>query len=382
MPEISESADEKALIDRMASSNAFKGVKGLADLLAYLYGKRDSLLTAADIEADHYRRDGQYFDPNHARERVSKLRERIAVYHAERPDETLRLELPRGDDAGGYRLVFNRVVEAASACRRFWAAHLDSGKASSLICDPLLFYFDFEGPKAFRFMDTNIEGTSREAAKAELLRLHEGDYHDRLIPGHLYIDIGSIEAAEAIRQYFRKSEIDLPLVLDKERKAPWLEGSPILIGNVRTSFSTRDMFRSGDTKDFAYRLVEDRFAWVHIEKPSPEEIAELKSIDTEISERGDFLTPRSEITIGIVTRMRNPHGAGAMTFIASDGTYTTRQIAAALTDESQMRAVFHQMKWRLDRPAPEKFEMMFLVTLWPGGMSDKGAQAKLLCFRA
>jgi hypothetical protein len=70
-----------------------------------------------------------------------------------------------------------------------------------------------------------------------------------------------------------------------------------------------------------------------------------------------------------------------MTFISSDGTFTTKQIAAAITEESQLRPIFTQMGWRLDRPVPETFEMMFLVHLWPGDSEDEGSEAKLICWR-
>jgi len=39
------------------------------------------------------------------------------------------------------------------------------------------------------------------------------------------------------------------------------------------------------------------------------------------------------------------------------------------------------MGWRLDRPVPAYFEMMFLVRLWPGGIDEEGSEAKLLCWR-
>jgi len=377
------SADEqKALVERMLASAAFRRTRELPGLLRFLLDNRDRLLMAKDIQVEHFRGqvDSPRFNPGHARERANKLRECLAGYQAEKPEETLLCELPNADDIGGYQLRFRRITEPVSACRRFWAAHLESGKEIVAVADPLLFFAEKE--KMFRFMDTNIEGTSRKAALAELKKLHAKEHRDTLIPGHFYIDVGSVIASDLIREFFRSSGVAVPLLLDKQASVRWLKASPVVIGNARTNAAVRSIFGSAAAESFAYRLDEAKFASIHVRNPNNKETDALKSIGAKMDADGNFETPSAELTIGIVTRMPNPRGAGVITFIASDGTFTVKQMAAALTDESQLRAIFTQTGWRLDRPVPQSFEMMFLVRLWPGDIDDEGGEATLLCWRS
>jgi len=188
-------------------------------------------------------------------------------------------------------------------------------------------------------------------------------------------------AAERIREYFKSaSGVHPPLALEKESNRQWLKQSPIVIGTARTNPAVASIMGSRAAEFLSYRLHPEKFAWVRIRDFSEQsDIAKaLKSLDSTPDAIGDFLTPHAEITVGIVSRIANPAGAGAMTFICSDGIFTTRQIAAALTDEKQLRRIFQKMGWRLDQKVPETFEMMFLVRLWPGGMDDEGAEAELL----
>ena len=56
-------------------------------------------------------------------------------------------------------------------------------------------------------------------------------------------------------------------------------------------------------------------------------------------------------------------------------------MAAALTDEKQLPALFTKMGWHYDRPVPDAFEMMLFVRLWPGDIHDEVSEAKLICCR-
>jgi hypothetical protein len=297
------------------------------------------------------------------------------------------VELPNADDIGGYQLQFHRTTEPVSVRRRFWEAHLESGKDVPIVCDPLLFFWNRSDGMMFRFVNTNIEGTSREKALDELETLHRRALYVKkqkknLIPGHFYIDVGSVIAYDLIREYVRSLGSSTKLLLEKQGSKEWLKGSPVVIGNVRTNAAIKSIFGSAAAANFAYRVDQERFARINIRNPNGPEIEALKDIRTAIEGDGSFLTPDEKLTIGIVTRMPNPMGTGVMTFIASDGTFTTRQIAVALTDEAQLRRIFAQIGWRMDRPVPENFEMMFLVELWPGDIEDEGREAKLLCWRA
>jgi hypothetical protein len=132
-----------------------------------------------------------------------------------------------------------------------------------------------------------------------------------------------------------------------------------------------------------FRLHKEKFAWLVITEPKTDEIAALKRVGAEVDEiTGIVTTPRPELTLGIVTRIENPSGSGAITFISSDSTFNTAQMAVALTNETQLRRVFAKVGWALDKTVPRTFEMMFFVRLWPGNLDDEGAEAELIAWRS
>jgi hypothetical protein len=372
--------DAKAFVERVAASEAFIAKKGLREFLQFLLERRQEILTAAQLAELFFKRfhKGGEYNVDQPRERASTLRTVLKEYEAANLDDPIRGELPNANEIGGYQLRLVRITEGVSACRRFWEAHLDSGKDTVVVCDPLLFFWDDDESMMLRLVDTNIDGVSRTTALAELKRLHKKRHKETLIPGHLYIDVGSVAAAELIREHFRSAGVHLPLMMDKQANRKWLKSSPVVIGNVRTSEPLKKLFRSADTKGLAYRLDETRYCGIHIKEPRREEINAVKAIGATIDAEGKFITSSTELTIGTVTRMPNPVGTGVMTIISSDGTYTTKQMATTLTTESQLRLIFTQMGWLLDQPVPDTFEMMFLVRLWPGDMDEETKDAELL----
>jgi hypothetical protein len=193
--------EARAFIERVVASESFRKKKALRDFLLFLLEKQEELLSSIQLEELLFRRLRTSGELNevHARERASTLRRALRGYEADNPDDPIRCELPNADDVGGYQLRFYRVMEQLSVCRRFWAAHLESEKATMVACDPLLFYWDRESGMMLRFMDTNIEGLSRAAALQELENRHEPEHKEILIPGHFYIDVGSVMAADAVR---------------------------------------------------------------------------------------------------------------------------------------------------------------------------------------
>jgi hypothetical protein len=383
MPDLSEDISvemQEALIKRMLASSAFKGSPGLGGLLWFLFEKREKLLSAKEIDFEYFKRHDKTIDGAHVRERVSELKKRIEKYRIDTPDESIRCVLSDAGNIGGYQIRFERT-ETASACRRFWTAHLQSDKEVPVVCSPLLFYWDDASGMMFRFMDTNIEGLGKEAALEELRHRHRKHHKENLIPGHLYMDVGSVAAAELVREYFRISKRHVPLILDKHSNLEWLKSSPIIIGNVRNTPSVRKIFGSAAVENLAYRLDEKQYSGITIKNPRKNEIEALASIGVELDGEGGFCAPFTKLTIGFVTRLPNPRGAGVITLISADGTFTTEQLAVALTDEVQLRAVFAGMGWPLDAPVPERFELMFKAELWPAGFDDQATDVEFICGR-
>ena len=195
--------------------------------------------------------------------------------------------------------------------------------------------------------------------------------------------MGSVVAAESIREYFRAAGVHVPMMIDERATREWLKASPVVIGNARTNSAIRTILGSPAAQGFAYRLDEGKYRWIQVKDPQDNEdaVQALTEIGMRAEGDGRFSMPSADVTIGIVTRMPNPRGAGVMTFISSDGTFTTKQMAAALTDEKHLRALFAQMGWHFDKPVPSAFEMMFFVRLWPGDIHDEVSEAKLMCWR-
>jgi hypothetical protein len=232
---------EAGLIDKILLSATFRDAENLRGLLQFLFDVHEEHepLSAEDIEIRHYGypAEGHQHDPGHSRERISKLKTRLAQYAKNNEQEELVCELPDASRKRGYRLVFRTTTGGKWATDLFWAAHLSSDKQTVIVCDPLLFFYEHKEGKLQRFVNTNIEGVSRKRALAELKDRHPLAYDETLIAGHFYIDAGCIAASESIRDYFwNLLSQRLPLVIDKEGiQQPWVKSSPILLGTARTN---------------------------------------------------------------------------------------------------------------------------------------------------
>jgi len=379
--ELDITAMRRALIERMASSPAFAGSPASVSLLWFLFKNGEKNLSGKEIDSEFLKRPHLHVDGNTTRQQVLELRKRIRKYHIDAPQERLLCILPDAGHTAGYQLRFEQL-DRVSACRNFWSVHLQFNKEVPVVCSRLLFYWDDTAGMMFRFMDTNIEGTGKQEALDVLKHRHRKHYKEDLIPGHLYVDAGSVAAAEIVREYFRMSNRHLPLVLDKFSNPDWLKSSPIVIGNVRNTPSMKRVLSSPAAERLAYRLDEEKFCGITIKNPKKSETDAFAAMNIEVDADGSFCEPFTNITIGIVTRIPNPGGSGAMTFISADGTFMTEQLATALTNESQLRVVFAKMGWSIEAPIPERFELMFKARLWPANFDDQATEAELICGRA
>ena len=381
MPDMNDAIpdnEKRDLILRMLASASFAGTTSLSALLRFLWTNRTKSVVAKDVNLV---KENGTWDDSYVRERIHALQERIAEYFAQSPNEKIQCVLPKANKARGYQLQFLKT-DGILACRSFWAAHVGSEREIDVVLEPMLFYWDDDDGIMMRFMNANIEGTDRESALAVLKKHHEQHHKESLIPGHIYIEVGSVLAAEAIRDFLRVEGKHTHVVVNKQTQREWQQGSPILIGNERTSAPVKRILRSVPEGSLAYRLDEHRYAGIALEKPTPEEIEALEKIGVRPDADGNFWTPLTKGTFGIVRRIPNPFGGdGVMTLISADGTLTTRQIAAALVDEVQLRPIFAKLGWRFDKPLPATFEILFFVRLWPGGFDDRASEVKFICGR-
>jgi hypothetical protein len=373
----------RELINRMFADKAFNKAKDQRDILQYLYTRRDNPPYAKDIEGDVYGRPPSHrlHNPVHARERIADFKKRLDAYALSHPSEKWHCDLPGAEDKEGYKLEF---ILKQTLVDQFWEPHFASGKQVNVVCDPLLFFYEHTQGRILRFVDTNIEGLDRKRALTELEKLHPSPAKEKLLAGHFYVDVGSLIASERLRDYFWKlKQVRVPMVIDKEGVGQeWTKGSPVLLGTAKTNSFIRKILRAPETKPLKYRL-NDKFAWVTIDSVRDEERKALSDVladGVEWSSDGQsFTTSKPELTIGIVSRFRDPRGgAGVITLITSDATRNTTQMAEALTDEKQFTAICEKMGVA---SLPASFEMMFLVRLWPGDLDDEASEAQLINWR-
>jgi hypothetical protein len=388
---IASSQDEnerQALIQKILASSRFEKTTRMRDIFIYLSKNSRRFVSRNELALEVYKAtasDTQLSVANNAGERCDALKDALDWF-SEGPgaNETWRCELPGGIRGEGYRLRFTKRQRTSSAVEMFWEAHSNSRKEISVICDPLLFFYDQERGSLFRFVDTNIDQPDREEALSELKRLHRDAFKPGLVSGHFYIDTGAVLAAERLREWFVQSgKSPLPFQLSRDvSNKQLLTSSPIFIGTSRTNAFTKRFFGSPESSMLAYRLHPSQFYSITVANPTPEEVKVLGKLGMRAEKRTGILHMRSpEVTLGIVSRIVNPGGSGVMTFLASDATFNVAQMAATLTDEQQMKRIFAHTGWPLDEPVPECFELMFLVRLWPGNLEDVAGQAELIAWR-
>jgi len=379
--------DEATLIQKIVASLTFRTSDQLGPLLQFLYENQHRRIRSTEIETDHFKHPepSSVFDTGRARERVMSLKKLLEKYSVESPDDDLVCSLSDGRDGQGYFPKFKKVKPGSIATSNFWESHFGKGNEASVVCDSLLFFYEHQQGRMLRYVDTNIEGINRLEAREKLNTLHEAHAKENLLAGHFYIDVGAVLAAETLREHFWKVwERRVPFAIEKEEpKQAWTEGSPILIGTPRTNTYMKRIFNAKDA-DFGFRLHDDRFSWVTVKDPSSEGLKRLKKLKSGLhwSDNANFTTTTPELTLGIVTRIPNPIGGGrTVTFISSDATRNATQMAVALTNEHQLRQVFDQMKWPYSRPLPERFQLLFKVTLWPANLDDRASVAELVSWK-
>ena len=233
-------------------------------------------------------------------------------------------------------------------------------------------------------MNTNIDTPSLHGALAELKLKHEDFFKDTLTPGHLYLDIGSFYASERLRAWFSlNSDKYLPVRISYETSSKDIfNASPIFLGSIRTNAFLRNFYASPAARKLAYRLHPEKYSFVTVTKPKERDIRVLSQLGMEVSDDvGVLTTPRRELTLGHVTRIPNPGGAGHMTIITSDATYAVDKMAETVCSDEHLAEIMRQTGWADDEPLPDTFEWLFLVRLWPAGNADEAKKPELLTWR-
>jgi hypothetical protein len=385
-----ESMTEPELITKIASSDSFQASEQVGPLLEFIYKRQvaGEKTLARDIETDHFGRPktSHLFNPKRARERVRALRGFLGRYYATGHIDELVCSV-EGSQANGYRVIFRQVRPERIASDNFWEAHLASEKEMTVIGDALLFFYEHTEGRLIRYVDTNIEGTNRDLARKKLDDLHWAHRDEVLVAGHLYVDVGSIMASEIVRDYFWDSwQKRVAFTLEKDDpRGRWTSQSPILISTPRTNSYTDGVFRKLPPDKLAYRFPKDKFACVEIASgPTDFERARIARYKDRVAwlDARTFTTIESTLTLGVISRIPNPHGdGGTLTFIGTDATWSARQMAEVVTDERSIRRMFDAMKWSYAEAVPEAFEILFSIELFPGNQSDKAGAPQVISWR-
>jgi hypothetical protein len=262
-----------------------------------------------------------------------------------------------------------------------------SDKETFVIGDALLFFYEHSEGRLIRYVDTNIEGTNRVVAREKLDALHTPHKDEVLVAGHLYVDVGSIMASEILRNYLWEAwHTRSAFLLEKDDpRGRWTGESPILISTPRTNSYTDGIFNALPAETLAYRFPKDRFSYVEIASgPTDFERKRIARLQGKISWLDDntFTTTEPTVTLGVISRLPNPHGdGGALTFISTDATWSARQMAEFVTNERSIRRMFDAMKWSYAEAVPKAFEILFSIELFPGNQSDKAGAPQVISWR-
>jgi hypothetical protein len=388
MAEISRENEQEAefasLVERITNSDQFEGADEQRRLLGFLFENRKMPIEARDIEVRHfgYGMTHRKHNSAHSRERIKDLRMRLSAYELGTRGERFRCDITT-KSSEGYQLIFSSWFQAVTALEAFWKTNLYWNQAVTIICDSLLFFYDVIEHKAFRYVNTNVDKPDRERAREELRRLHPESFAEHLIPGHLYVDVGTVQASELLRKSLTNVLSYSPSVqLTNDFRSEAIQNSSvILLGNGRTNPFIREFLRSSDSHRLAFRLDQENIGAVIIRDPTDSEIAILGGSILRSDEFGTTIKTETGLPLGVVTRAPNPTGRGTITILSSDATMNISKMAEYLTDERRMNDVFRLMGWSRELERPPYFELLFQTRLWPGGLYDQATDAELIGWR-
>jgi hypothetical protein len=369
-------------LNRVTSSSSFVKSPKLKDLLVFLSKKMDRPLSAKEIEAEHFGipADSHRFDPDHVRALCLEIRKKLERYAAANRHERWQFDLPEAVRGEGYQLRFTKVPH--SPAELLWEPHLLDARNVVVVCNSHLFFFDPSQQEVLRFLDVNTEGDN-EDAMAELEKRHPKAFDPNLEPMRFYLSSGEVNAFERLQWWFhRQSNVLIHRYVSRYMAdRDILSSSPILLGRPCANRFIRRILQSPEAAHLSYRFQQP-LGSVKITAPTTQEIEVLSSRFPWTAQGQLGPTLNLEVVFGIVSRMRNPSGQGAITIISADYCSTViTQIATALTDDENARRLLRQMGRSLDETLPESFEMLFAVKRSPGNMEEAEGHAELLTWR-
>jgi hypothetical protein len=376
-----DEAEQAALIERMIMSKFFNRAEDRSDLLRFLFQQKGRLMSAKEIEMELFEGDPGD-EPARSRVAILDLKQALEKYDDWAKDERLKCEIPKATDAGGYKLIFKSVAKGLSATRLFWKAHLESPEDMILVTGWRLFFFDPIQNAVLRYYGVKVGDRTKDTAD-ELKKLAPRPDYTGLeaLPNH-YLSAGDVEAYDILMRWVfaqtgflirRTTSRDIQ---DKEMH----RRSPILVGRPGSNTFIKRFLNSAHGSHFAYRVQDTDKGTIRIVGINDAERATLNEYP--ISSEGIVgPDPTGGSVFGIVARMRNPSGYGHVTVISCDlNARIVARIMDVLTNERDANDLLQRMGWSKERELPESFELLFSITLLPGGLDGEGFP-KFLCWR-
>lgn len=378
-----ERKEHEALIAEILDSRFFRRAAKRRKLLSLLFSQERP--RTGEKLAEHLG-----VDPRAFRQQVTELRLQLQKY-ASSP-AGLRQHWCCECEEGIYELTLTRITKPT---RVFWQAHLsDPHRPIIVVCNELMFFQDFANNKILRFTDVNPETEDKKQQLAELRHRHRDALRDNpdLQPMFLYLVSGELDAADKISEWFEQNEQrKAARKISRMRIDDEVFGSsPILFGTTRTNRYVRKFLEESKagSSQFSYRFT-DNFRETEILNLArfPTERANLQQYKEQVRTNGSgiILSSRTQsegYSFGVVWRMPLPaNRRNPVTIVASDSTHAMQQMARALVDDHQMKAILDQMAWPLSKPLPPRFELLFAVLIEPGSLDFTAGPAELVGWR-
>jgi len=376
-----DDAEQAALIERMLVSRFFNRAVDRSDLLRFLYHQKSRLMSAKDIEVEFF--EGSSNDePARTRVAIAEIKQALEKYNDWAKDERLKCEIPKATDAGGYRLKFQSVAKGLSATRLLWKVHLDSPEDMIFVTGWRLFFFDPAQNAVLRYYGVSVGDKTKEGPEDLKMLAPRRDYESlEALPNH-YLSAGDVEAYDMLMRWvhaqtgFLIRRVTCRDIQDKEI----FRRSPILVGRPGGNHFIKRFLSSAEGSHLSYRIIDTAKGTIRIIDINDEERAALK--DLPISPEG-IVGPAAgrDSVFGIVARLRNPSGYGHVTIISCDlNAKIIARIMEVMTNEKDASELLSKMRWPMDRELPDSFEILFSITLLPGGLDGEGFP-RFLCWR-
>jgi len=286
----------------------------------------------------------------------------------------------------GYRLLFVDQSALPGITGAFWQAHRAEGKSVVILYSEPLFFRDLEGNKVYRWFDVNEDETTAVHALDQLRKIHTGVESKGLHPCFLYVPTGEMAARDHLAEWFAwVAGIKASWRPSREEDSTLFAATcPVMVGGPQGNSLMRELLESKRCAGLHYRYDRLRYGVTLLNGDSNGERRALETLPSEnVRHNGgkvEFIDHQEAegFVLGVVTRMPNPYGKGAVTMISSYNTVAVEQIALMLTNDSILERVMGTGTWNAGVPFPRFAQALFSVRLGFFKVDSEGGEPELI----